>query len=95
MEYRRQLFEVDVDPNLSDLSSERIVRGIREQAERPVSDVMLPITVTLDANDNIMKIVYDMVKHDLSLVPVLRDGRVVGVVRSVDVLHELSDIVLS
>ncbi len=95
MEYRRQLFAVDVDPNLADLSSERIVRGIREQAERPVSDVMLPITVTLDANDNIMTIIYDMVKHDLSLVPVVRDGRVVGVVRSVDVLHELSDIVLS
>jgi CBS domain-containing protein len=95
VEYRRQLFEVDVDPNLSDLSSERIVRGIREQAERPVSDVMLPITVTLNATDNIMTIIYDMVKHDLSLVPVLRDGRVVGVVRSVDVLHELSDIVLS
>jgi CBS domain-containing protein len=95
VEYRRQLFEVDVDPNLSDLSSERIVHGIREQAERPVSDIMLPITVALDANDNIMTVIYDMVKHDLSLVPVLRDGRVVGVVRSVDVLHELSDIVLS
>jgi len=95
MAYRRQLFDVNVDPNLSDLSSERMVKSFREQSERPVSDVMLPITVTLDYDDNLMKIIYDMVKNDLSLVPVLKDGRVVGVVRSVDVLHEISDIVLA
>lgn len=93
--YRRQLFDVGVDPNLSDLSAERMIRSFREQSERPVSDVMLPITVTLDYDDNLMKIIYDMVKHDLSLVPVLKDGRVAGVVRSVDVLHEISDIVLA
>jgi CBS domain-containing protein len=90
----RQLFDVSVDPNLSDLSSERMAKSFREQAERPVSDVMWPITVTLDYDDNLMRIIYQMVKNDLSLVPVLKDGGVVGVVRSVDVLHEVSDIVL-
>jgi len=72
-----------------------MVKIFREQSERPVSDVMVPITVTLEYDDNLTKIIYDMVKHDLSLVPVLKDGRVVGVVRSVDVLHEISDIVLA
>jgi predicted transcriptional regulator len=42
-----------------------------------------------------MKIVHEMVKNDLSLIPVLKNGRVVGVVRSVDLLNEISDIVLS
>jgi CBS domain-containing protein len=91
----RKFFDVRIDPNLLDFSSERMLKSIREQAERPVSDVMLPITVTLDYDDHITKIIFEMVKNDLSLVPVMKDGRVVGVVRSVDVLHEVSDIVLS
>ncbi len=94
VEYRRRLFEVKIDPNLSELSSEKMMRGIREQAERPVSDVMLPIAATVDHDDHIMKIIYEMVKNDMSMIPVLKEDRVVGVVRSVDVLHEISDIVL-
>jgi len=90
-----RLFDVTVDPNLSDLSSERTIRSLREQGERPVSDVMMPITVTLQGDDSLMKIISEMVKHDLSLVPVLQDGRVAGVVRSVDVLHEIAEILLA
>lgn len=92
---RARHFELNADPNLSDFSSDRLARGLRERAQRPVSDVMVPITVTLDYDDSLMKIVAEMVGHDMSLVPVLQDGRVVGVVRSVDVLHEIAEIVLA
>jgi CBS-domain-containing membrane protein len=94
-DYERRLFDVHVDPNLSDFSSDKMTRAIRAQAERPVSEVMVPIIATVRSDDHLMKIVHEMVKHDLSLIPVLRDGRVVGVVRSVDLLNEISDIVLS
>jgi predicted transcriptional regulator len=94
-EYERRLFDVQVDPNLSDFSSDRMLREIRAQAERPVSDVMAPIGATVRHDDHLMKIVHEMLKHDLSLIPVLKDGRVVGVVRSVDLLNEVADIVLS
>jgi len=95
VEYKRRLFDVEVDANLSDFSSERMVREIRAQAERPVSDVMVPITTTVRWDDPITKIIYEIVKNDLSLVPVLKDGRVVGVVRSVDLLNVVAEIVLS
>jgi hypothetical protein len=49
LEYRKKLFDVAIDPNLSELSYDRVVKGIRAQAERPVSDVMRPIEATLDA----------------------------------------------
>ena len=94
-ESKKRLFEVEVDSNLSDFSSERIIRELRAHAERPVSDVMVPITATVRWDDPITKIIYEMVKTDLSLIPVLKDGRVVGVVRSVDLLNEVADIVLS
>jgi CBS-domain-containing membrane protein len=89
VEHSRKLFDVAVDPNLSELSYDRTVKGLRERAIRPVSDVMRPIEAILDADDHLMKAVTEMVSLDLSLIPVVQDGQLVGVVRSVDVFHEL------
>lgn len=95
LEYRRKLFEVDVDPNLSELTYDRVVRGIREQASRPVSDVMRPIEAILSADDHVMKAIYEMVALDLSLVPVVDGRELVGVIRSVDAFHEMAQILTS
>ena len=89
VEHPRQPFDVAVDPNLSELSYDRMVQGLRDRAGRPVSDVMRPIEAILDADDHVMKAVTAMVSLDLSLIPVVRDGQLVGVARSVDVFHEL------
>ena len=90
LEYRKKLFDVAIDPNLSELSYDHVVKGIREQGDRPVSDVMRPIEATIEADDHVMKAIYEMVSLDLNIIPVLQDGQVVGVVRSVDVFHELA-----
>ena len=94
MEYRKKLFDVKVDPNLSELSFEHFLKGIREQAERPVREVMLPITTTIDYEDNIIKVIYEMVDNNVSLLPVMKDQKVVGAVRSVDVFHEVARLLL-
>jgi len=90
--YRKKLFDIAVDPNLSELPYDRVVTGIREQASRPVSDVMQPVEIVIQANDHIMKAVYEMVSRDLSLLPVLDGQRLVGVVRSVELFHELGEV---
>ena len=92
MEYQKKLFDVAVDPNLSELAFDRMVKGVRGQAERPVREVMLPVAATVDPDDHIMKAVYEMVSLNQSLLPVVRDGRVQGVIRSVDVFHELAQL---
>ena len=92
LEYKKKLFDIAVDPNLAELSYDRVVRGIREQANRPVSDVMLPIASILDAEDHVMKAVQAMVALDVNLIPVLQEGKLVGVVRSVDVFHDLAQL---
>ena len=89
LEYRKKLFDVAVDPNLSELSYDRVITGIREQASRPVSDVMQPIEDVLQADDHIMKAIYEMVSQDLTLIPVVDGKQLVGVVRSVELFHEL------
>ncbi|TAN40130.1 MAG: CBS domain-containing protein [Nitrospirae bacterium] len=77
-----------------DANYEGATTGIRERAEKAVRTVMQPIVATADCEDHMMKLVLKMVSHDLHLLPVLRDGSVVGVVRTVDIFEELAQYVL-
>ena len=89
LDYRKKLFDVAVDPNLTELSWDHVVKGIREQGEKPIREVMRPIEAILEADDHVIKAVYEMVTLDVSPIPVLKDGQVIGIVRTVDVFHEL------
>ena len=92
--FPRKLFDVKADPDLLELGDGALASRVRERAERPVAEVMQPIKVTLDHDAHLMRVIYEMVENDLSMIPVLRDGSVVGVVRSVDVLDAVSALVL-
>jgi CBS domain-containing protein len=70
------------------------VEGLSDQAERPVSEVMLPIQTTVNYDDHILKVVQEMVENNLSMVPVLKENMVVGVIRSVEVFHEIAKLIL-
>ena len=95
LKVRKSLFDVKLDPNLSEMNFDRIIEGLRVHAKRPVSDVSLPVEATIDYDDHIAKAMYEMVDNNLSILPVLKQGRVVGVVRSVDVFRELALIILN
>lgn len=94
LHYRKKLFDVKVDPNLSELSFEKFMKGIRDRSDRPISDVMLPIMATVDFDDHLMKVIYEMTSNNVSLLPVLKEGRVVGAVRSVEVFREVASLLL-
>ena len=94
LEYRKKLFDIEVDPNLAELSFDHVVQGIRERVDRPVADVMRPIEMTIDFDQHIMKAINEMVNHSLSILPVVQNDRVVGVIRTVDVFHELAELVI-
>lgn len=94
IESRKTLFDVKVDPNVSELSYDKLLEGIRRQAERPISDVMRPIVATVDVDDHMLKVIYEMVDRNLSVLPVVQEGKVVGVVRSVDAFREIAAILL-
>jgi len=90
MDYGRKLFDVEVDPNLAELTHDKMIAGIRRRAERPVKDYMVPIKATIEHDDHLMKAIYEMVDRNTSLLPVLEKGNVIGVIRSVDVLNEVA-----
>ena len=92
--YRMKLFDVNLDPNLSALANKHVVKGIREQAQRPVSDITRPIEASLNFDDRLVKAMYEMVVYGLNIIPVIRDRKVVGVVRSVELFHELAKLAL-
>ncbi len=91
---RKKLFDVDAQPYLDMVSFDKIIEAVRHRAERPVSEVMIPVVGTADFNDHLVKVVYEMNANRFSLLPVLRDGKVVGVVRTVDCFHEFAKVVL-
>ncbi|MDX9856649.1 MAG: CBS domain-containing protein [candidate division Zixibacteria bacterium] len=91
---RKRMFSAEHADRLEGLSYEEILAGVLKQAETSVGDVMQPIEHTVDYHDHLFKVVYEMNTHDLSLLPVLRDGQVAGVIRSVDVFREITRILL-
>jgi len=93
LEYERKLFDVEIDPNLAELPYDKITARMRQRANLLVREFMIPIPATIEYDDHIMKAIYEMVDQNTSLLPVLKEGKIVGVVRSVDVLNEIASIV--
>jgi CBS-domain-containing membrane protein len=95
--HRKTLFdtEIQADPDLVELASGRLSKAFREQAEEPVSGIMQPIIGRVEHDDHLAKVVSTMLTHDLNLLPVLKDHKVVGVVRSVDVFHEVASLLIA
>lgn len=94
LEYRKKLFDVEVDPNLSLLTSERVIEGIQALAGRPVTEVMRQIRGSVKPEDSVVTIQYEMTSFGVPLLPVMRQGRALGVVRTVEVFHELAKLVV-
>jgi len=95
MDYRKKLWDVQIDPNLSEISYEKMIEGICEQTAIEVSTLMRPINAWVDCNDHMMKAIYEMVDNNLSILPVLDGDKVVGVLRSVEVFREAAEFVMS
>ncbi len=66
----------------------------KEEALKPVKPHMAPVTVTVSPSDPATKAAYLMVFTDSSMLPVVENGSVVGVIRMVDVFNEASKVVL-
>jgi len=88
--YSQHLFEVKQDPDLLEISSERLHKSIQERAEQTVSAIMTPIEATVDYNDHLFKIMYEMNHHQISMLPVIKEDAVVGVIRTVEVISQIA-----
>jgi len=85
---------IKMDPSLTVLMGNFYGPKMKEQSQRPVSEVMSPTKVTVNAEDPITKPLYVMIKENVGLIPVMQGGKVAGMLRLSDLFGEISKIVL-
>ncbi len=90
--HSKQIYEIKSDPDLLEMSSEALIKNLPEMAKKQVGDIMRPLKQTLNHDDHIMTIIYEMNETQMSMLPVLKDGVVAGVVRTVEVMNEIAKI---
>jgi CBS domain-containing protein len=82
------------DPSLTLLTKDFFGPGLREASQKPVSEVMSPIKITVDAEAPIPKALFIMIRENVGMMPVMMDKKVAGMIRLSDLFKEISDIVL-
>jgi CBS domain pair. len=82
--------EVEPDLNLIEAAFDHFCSRCLKQADEPVEKYMIPIEHTLNHDDHLMKIIYMIDLTGLSLLPVVKNSEVIGVVRTVEVLSEIA-----
>ncbi len=87
--HRGTKFQMTVDMNVSEFSWDRAVAGLRENAKRKISEIMQPITLTVNYNDHLLKAMQENVALDCVAIPVVKENKIVGMVRSGDLLQEV------
>ncbi len=85
---------IKADPSLAVLLGDLFGPGLKEASQKPVSEVMSPIKVTIQGNDPIAKAVFLMIKENVGLMPVIQDSKVTGMIRLSDLFGEISNLVL-
>jgi|UniRef100_A0A7C3Z0Z2 CBS-domain-containing membrane protein len=85
---------LELDPLLGVLWEDLFGRGCKEEANKPVKEVMTPVKATVKADDPLVKAAYAMAQAGLEILPVMEEGKVVGIVRLDDIFKEITAAVL-
>ncbi len=85
---------IKADPSLAVLMGDLFGPGLKEASQKPVSEVMSPIKVTVQGNDPIAKAIFLMIKEGVGMMPVIQENKVAGMVRLSELFKEISDLVL-
>ncbi|WP_066638256.1 CBS domain-containing protein [Desulfolucanica intricata] len=76
-----------------------LVKGVftgqcQKQANQKVKDLMQTLNmVTIDENDSLIKAIYLMTKHKINSLPVTGGGKARGVIRAIDIVNEINNII--
>ena len=85
---------VKMDPNLTVLMGDLLGPNMKAASQRPVSEVMSPIQVTVDGSAPVGKALYLMIQENVGFLPVMQAGKVAGMVRLSDLFNEVAQVVL-
>jgi CBS domain-containing protein len=68
--------------------------NLRQQAERPVSEVMSPVKASVQAGASLVQALFALIKENVGTMPVFEEDRVVGIVRLTELFLEISQAIL-
>ncbi len=68
---------------------------MKAASARPVSEVMCPIQVTVDSTAPVAKALHLMIRENVGFLPVMRAGKVAGMIRLSALFNEVARVVLS
>ena len=92
--FKMRLFSDDSNEELTPQFIEKIMDEVMELSKQPVSEVMTPVGQIVDYNASLFSAIYEMNINKTSMLPVMMDGEVVEVIRTVDVFHEVAQSML-
>jgi CBS domain-containing protein len=69
--------------------------GVKEEAQKPVSEIMSPVKETVSPDESIIKAIYLMMEKGIGILPVLDKGVVKGVIRLQEIFNELAVLVMA
>ncbi|HID28440.1 MAG TPA: CBS domain-containing protein, partial [Desulfobacterales bacterium] len=68
---------------------------VQQESQKPVSEVMSPIKITVEADSPMVEAIFLMIKENVGMMPVLQENKVVGIIRLSELFTEISKMVLS
>ncbi len=90
-----EVASVDIENAMTTLEASLFSEESKKLAEKSVIEIMVPAKTFVSPDDSIIKAAFLMVHHNLAVLPALENGKkFVGIVRMIDVFHEISNIVL-
>ena len=84
-------FQAEIDPNLSERMGNDDTDRLNNRLDRQLSEVVRELDGRVEADDSLMKVVRELVGDDTHISAVLEDDKVIGVVRSLDVLRAVCE----
>lgn len=85
-------FDMGTDLQLADLFKDESHKILTKEAEASVKSVMQPFDDTIDADADLIELIRKMVLSEFHFLPVTEGENVVGVVRTVEILNELHEL---
>lgn len=86
------VFDVELDAGISEVLADKVVSRFRDRMERPITPYIQPISGVVDAQDTLIRIFVMLVEKGHHMLPVTDDGNVIGVVRDIEVMWAIHEI---
>lgn len=86
------VFDIEPDANISDVLADKVVSRFRDRMERSITEYIQPISGVVEAQDTLIRIFVMLVDRGHHMLPVTDQGNVIGVVRDIEVMWAIHEI---